>query len=242
MVALLSFFSILADRIRSAFPELYINYLRKRGVKVGENTKFFGSVHIDPSRPYLVEIGRNCILTGGVSLTCHSYDWGVLREKYGEFLPSSGKIVIEDNVFVGGGSIILKGVRIGRDSIIGAASVVTNDIPQGSVAAGNPCRVIMTIEEYYRKRKKEYLQEAKSYALELYKKTRRVPKPEDFWDEYPIFSSRNIDWENIPRSARNQLGSKPDVFLKSKPVYASFKDFLVDSGIPSDEIEKQGCS
>ena len=49
---------------------------------------------------------------------------------------------IEDNVFVGSRSIILKGVTIGKDSVIGAGSVVVRSIPPGVIAAGNPAKVI----------------------------------------------------------------------------------------------------
>ena len=55
----------------------------------------------------------------------------------------SASIVIEDDVWVGAHSIILKGVTIGARSIIGAGSVVTKSIPADCVAAGNPCRVII---------------------------------------------------------------------------------------------------
>ena len=51
-------------------------------------------------------------------------------------------IVVEDNVWIGGGAILCPGVRIGRGSTIGAGSVVTRDVPARVVAAGNPCRVI----------------------------------------------------------------------------------------------------
>jgi acetyltransferase-like isoleucine patch superfamily enzyme len=57
-------------------------------------------------------------------------------------------IVIEDDVFIGARSIILKGVRIGRGSVIGAGSVVTRDIPSMVIAAGNPCCVVKQIGEY----------------------------------------------------------------------------------------------
>ena len=56
-------------------------------------------------------------------------------------------VIIEDDVWIGAGTIILKGVRIGRGSVIGAGSVVTRDIPPYSLAAGNPCRVIRKITE-----------------------------------------------------------------------------------------------
>lgn len=51
-------------------------------------------------------------------------------------------IVVEDDVWIGGGAIVLPGVRIGRGTTIGAGSVVTRDVPAGVLAVGNPCRVV----------------------------------------------------------------------------------------------------
>ncbi|HKP73895.1 MAG TPA: sugar O-acetyltransferase [Longimicrobiaceae bacterium] len=56
-------------------------------------------------------------------------------------------ITIGDDVWIGGGSIVLPGVTIGAEAVIGAGSVVTRDVPPGVLAAGNPCRVIRAIEE-----------------------------------------------------------------------------------------------
>jgi maltose O-acetyltransferase len=61
------------------------------------------------------------------------------REEYGK------PVEIGDDVWVGGGAIILPGVRIGSRAVIGAGSVVTRDIPEATFAAGNPCRVIRSI-------------------------------------------------------------------------------------------------
>jgi maltose O-acetyltransferase len=55
---------------------------------------------------------------------------------------SAKPILIEENVWLGYGAIVLKGVTIGKNSIIGAGSVVTTNIPANCIAAGNPCRVI----------------------------------------------------------------------------------------------------
>lgn len=197
---------------------------------------FFGHNSIDLTRPCLVEIGRNCIFAGGVVLLTHGYDWAVLREKYGEVLGSSGKVVIEDNVFIGANTIILKGVRIGKNTIIGAGSVVTHDISPDSVAAGNPCKVIMSVEEYFAKRKQIYIEEAKAYARELYQKTGKAPRLEYFWEEFPIFLDRSGNWGKLP--VKEQTGSAFKKFLKSKPLYKSFREFLLDSGIPLEEINK----
>jgi maltose O-acetyltransferase len=62
------------------------------------------------------------------------------REEYGK------PIEIGADVWVGGGALILAGVRIGSQAVIGAGSVVTRDVPAGSFAAGNPCRVIREID------------------------------------------------------------------------------------------------
>jgi maltose O-acetyltransferase len=63
------------------------------------------------------------------------------REEFGK------PVTIGDDVWVGGGAIILPGVTIGSRSVIGAGSIVTRDVPDGVFAAGNPCRVIRAIQE-----------------------------------------------------------------------------------------------
>ncbi len=225
------------QRILMSNSALYISFLRKKGVTIGEGTTFFGHVTVDIQRPCLVEIGRNCNLSDGVFIITHGYDWAVLREKFGEMLGSSGKVILEENVFIGINTLILKGVTIGRNTIIGAGSVVTRDIPADCVAAGNPCKVIMTLEEYYKKRKKAYIEEAKAYALEIYLKTRKIPKITDFREEFPLFLPRKYNRDDLP--IRNQLRSAYSNFLASEPIYKSFKDFLVAAGIPEEKINAQ---
>ena len=58
-----------------------------------------------------------------------------------------GKVSIGNDVFIGRGTIILPNVRIGNNVVIGAGSIVTSDIPDNSIAVGNPCRVIREITE-----------------------------------------------------------------------------------------------
>jgi len=60
---------------------------------------------------------------------------------------SEKPVVIEDDVWIGCRSIILKGVRIGRGAVIAAGSVVTKDIPAGAIAGGVPARVLSTVKE-----------------------------------------------------------------------------------------------
>lgn len=93
-----------------------------------------------------VNIGANCVIMDG---DIHNMDWRVRRTDRISPIPipfEHKPIVIEDDVWLGTGSIVLKGVTIGARSIIGAGSVVTKDIPSDCIAAGNPCKVIRRLD------------------------------------------------------------------------------------------------
>lgn len=69
-----------------------MDYLRKLGMSIGVGTTIFDpfNVFIDPSRPYLIDIGDNVQITRGVTILTHGFDWSVLKAKYGDILGSSG--------------------------------------------------------------------------------------------------------------------------------------------------------
>ena len=93
-------------------------------------------------------IGNNVKIGGCVLITdtdAHPMDY-MARRSSNEGTKSA-PVVIEDDVWVGAHCIILKGVTIGARSIIGAGSVVTKNIPADCVAAGNPCRVIKSLNQ-----------------------------------------------------------------------------------------------
>lgn len=92
-----------------------------------------------------VHIGKNCLFGSRVSLftPCHPTD-AAIRNSYREY---GKKIIIGDNVWIGGNTVINPGVTIGSNTVIGSGSVVTKDIPDHVVAVGNPCRVIRTIKD-----------------------------------------------------------------------------------------------
>ena len=117
-----------------------INRIRNGGGEVGENVDIL-SCNIDMGEPYLIRIGNNVTLTGVKVLThdaCLFKTTGHTRV---------GKVHIGNDVFVGWGSILLPNITIGSNVVIGAGSVVAKDIPDNSVAVGNPCRVIGTYED-----------------------------------------------------------------------------------------------
>lgn len=92
-----------------------------------------------------INIGNNVMIGPRVSLLTASHPVGAKARRSG--LEYALPITIEDDVWIGGNTTVLPGVRIGKSSIIGAGSVVTGDIPPGVMAAGNPCRVLRRLTE-----------------------------------------------------------------------------------------------
>ncbi len=120
----------------------------------------FGSVIIDETSPKKVTIGRNCVITDGVKVLVHSWIHPVLAHNYGvisEDILAPREVKIGNYVFLGANTIVLPGASIGDNVIVGAGSVVTHSIPNNCVAAGNPCKVICSLDEYYRKLKVEVM-------------------------------------------------------------------------------------
>lgn len=127
----------------------YIKKLIDRGLILGNNVSIIDTFFFDPSHCFLISIGDNCTIAPGVRLIAHDASTK-------QFLGYTkiGRIAIGNNCFIGDSVIVLPCVTIGPDSIIGAGSVVTKDIPAGVVAAGNPARVICSTTEYLGKIKK----------------------------------------------------------------------------------------
>lgn len=184
-----------------ASSEAYVQYLRKKGMRIGEGTVIYDprNVLIDETRPWLVEIGRNVQITRGVTLLTHGYEWSVLKGVYGEVLGSAGKVTIGDNVFLGVYTVVLKGVTIGGNTVIGAGSVVSRDIPGNCVAAGNPARVLMTLEEYREKRKAAQQSEARELVTEYRTVYGKEPDEKALSEFFPLFAEGKEDlpdcWE-----------------------------------------------
>lgn len=92
-----------------------------------------------------IEIGDHCLLAAGVRI--HDNDGHPLdpaRRRRAEQIDDSevAPVVIESNVWLGADVTVLKGVRIGENSVIGTGAVVTSDVPPNSICAGNPARVV----------------------------------------------------------------------------------------------------
>lgn len=94
----------------------------------------------------LVRIGSDCRIGTYVIMMDNDYHQMEDRDKPGDSEP----IIIEDNVWIGSRAIVLKGVTIGRDSVVGAGSVVTRDVPPRCFVAGVPARLVRTLPQRVR--------------------------------------------------------------------------------------------
>lgn len=100
----------------------------------------------------MIELGNNVAITHGVTFLTHDYSVNVVNSLHPEkHFKKFGKIIIKNNCFIGIHSIILPNITIGPNSIVGAGSVVTKDVPPNTVVAGNPAKHICTIDEYFYK-------------------------------------------------------------------------------------------
>ena len=127
------------------FPSQITTILhRLRGVNIGKGSKISRTAYIDDSDPHLVHIGRNVWITAGVIILCHQRD--LANYKTGQAIMhypmKKAAVKIKSGAHVGVGAIIMPGVTIGKESVIGAGSVVTRDIPDNSIAVGSPAKVI----------------------------------------------------------------------------------------------------
>jgi acetyltransferase-like isoleucine patch superfamily enzyme len=149
-------------------PPFYCDY--GKHIEVGKN--FFANYNCTIIDVAKVVIGDNCQMAPNVSIYTAGHPvHPVARNSAYEY---GIEVTIGDNVWIGGNTVILPGVHIGSNTVIGAGSVVTHDIPDWVVAAGNPCKVIRKITEedfgyYYKDRKfdEQAMQEIEAYARKL---------------------------------------------------------------------------
>jgi maltose O-acetyltransferase len=136
----------------------YLETLRTRGLVLGKNVSFQDGVFIDPSHCFLVSIGDDCVFAPNVRLIAHDASTKLVAGA-----TRLGAVRIGSRCFLGDSVIVLPGVSIGDDCVIGAGSVVSRSIPAGSVAAGNPARVVKQTLEY-RERHRRLREQGRTFA------------------------------------------------------------------------------
>lgn len=133
--------------------------LKKLGYfyQMGENVHF--QPRKLPADPKFIKFHNNICVASDVTFITHDimhYVYNRMPEKpEGDFRAHLGCIEVMDNVFIGSSSIILPNVRIGKNVIVAAGSVVTKDVPDGTVVGGNPAKVISSFDSIMAKRATE---------------------------------------------------------------------------------------
>jgi carbonic anhydrase/acetyltransferase-like protein (isoleucine patch superfamily) len=218
----------------------YLYYLRNKGISIGEGTIIYSpkKVLIDIQRPWMIEIGDYCKITEGVIILQHDYSRSVLRRVYGDIIAEAKKTIIGNNVFIGMNSVILMGCNIGNNVIIGAGSVVTGKIPDNVVVAGNPAKIIRTLDEHYNIRKVKCVEEAKECAKAYYLRYNKWPTISEMGAFFPLYIDRDI---NILQKncIKTKLGGDDereilDHFLKSSKIFESYEKFLSEVTVEVD--------
>ena len=135
--------------LRRRLRDIGLAWLRRRGLRYGRDCRFIGPLPKFMNEPYLVSIGNHCTISSGVAFITHDgATWLFRDEPEYKDLKRYARTEVRDNCFIGARAIILPGVTIGPDAIVGAGSVVAGDVAAGAVVAGNPARFICTLDEY----------------------------------------------------------------------------------------------
>ena len=154
----------LLDRLRSYLVYRRFRSLTARGLRIGKEPSIHPTVYFDSTYCHLISIGDDCTVTRGVTILAH--DAPLFR--YLE-VGRIGQVRILDNCFIGTNCLILPGVTIGPRSVVAAGSVVIRDIPPDTVAAGNPVKVLCSLEDFL-KRHLEQLKQQGAYDADVYEK------------------------------------------------------------------------
>ena len=120
----------LRRRIGDAGVDMY------KDLHIGSGTAY-SLANLDGIAPQLIRIGRDCVLAPTCMVISHDASYVPEFGRY-RFAP----VEIGDRVFIGYGAVIMPGLTVGSDSVIGAGAVVTKDVPPNTVVAGVPARVI----------------------------------------------------------------------------------------------------
>ena len=137
-----------------------VAYLRSLGTKIGNNCYLYNRVTDFGTEPWLIEIGENVTIAGGVTLITHDGSSRLFRNSLpgmNKFGNRFGTIQIFDNCFIGQNALILPDITIGPNSIVGASSVVTKPVPPETIVVGNPAREYCTLQEYIEKYRRKMI-------------------------------------------------------------------------------------
>ena len=137
----------------SAFRQLFdlayfmakgsVAYARKKGVKVGENCRIY--IKSWGSEPFLVSIGDHVTVTSGVKFITHDGSTCLVKDEQGKRYQRFAPIQVGSHVFIGVNTIVMPGVSIGSNVVIGACSLVSKPLSESGVYVGIPAKKIKSV-------------------------------------------------------------------------------------------------
>jgi acetyltransferase-like isoleucine patch superfamily enzyme len=132
-------------------------------IDVGDYSLICPGVRIDSATH--IEIGANTMIAAGAYIT--DADWHDLYDR-SQSIGTTAKVTLGENVWVGDGATVCKGVTVGRNSIIGAGALVASDVPENVIVGGNPAKIIKSLDpEREIKTREALLHDAEAVELEM---------------------------------------------------------------------------
>ena len=177
----------------------YPEYLRKQGVRIGRNSSILYPSYVDGRLPYLLEIGDDVVISLYVTILTHD-----AASAYAGDLVKVGRVRIHDHVFIGANTTVMCNVSIGPNAIVGAGSVVSRDVPPDSVAAGNPAKLVCSMDQFTAKHRelggRQPLFEGKHFQHPYIAEERKTFLDGQLQDTFGYFCARlpNSRQETIP--------------------------------------------
>jgi maltose O-acetyltransferase len=162
----------LAGKLRAKLDRMRLERrwqnLRQLGMHLGTDVWLPASTWIDTGFCYLISIGDHCGFGEECLILAHD-------AQMDEFLDAGriGRVVIHESCHIGARTVILPGVEVGPRTLVGANSVVSRTLPPDTVCAGNPARVLCSLDEYLAKHRKK-ISESPTFPYEIAGSTREI--------------------------------------------------------------------
>ena len=199
------------------------------GATIGNNVTVYSAKNttIDETSLQHIFIGDNTQITAGVIILAHDYSYSVLGNIYGELPRQQRDTIIGKNVFIGMNSIILMGSNIGDNVIIGAGSVVSGHIPSNTVCAGNPAKIICSLDQFLVKGRTRFEESARCYYAGIKRKKQDVTE-EDMIIYRSLFAEKSEMERYIAYEKFRGVENKKIINMENYRKYKTFNDFMED--------------
>ena len=199
-----------------------MHIVRGGGATIGNNVTVYSAKNttIDETSLQHIFIGDNTQITAGVIILAHDYSYSVLGNIYGELPRQQRDTIIGKNVFIGMNSIILMGSN-------GAGSVVSGRIPSNTVCAGNPAKIICSLDQFLVKGRTRFEESARCYYAGIKRKKQNVTE-EDMIIYRSLFTEKSEMERYIAYGKFCGVENEKIINMENYRKYKTFNDFMED--------------